>query len=103
MDTCQRLDKWLWFGRFVKTRVLAAELVASGHVRINRTQVVKPGHDVRAGDVLTVAIHGRVRVVRVCGLAERRGSPEMARMLYEELTTAGEHGGAAQNMDASGA
>jgi ribosomal 50S subunit-recycling heat shock protein len=53
--------------------------------------------------VLTVAIHGRVRVVRVSGLAQRRGSPEMARMLYEELTMAGEHTGAAQNMDASGA
>ncbi len=79
VDTRQRLDKWLWFGRFVKTRVLAAELVAAGHVRINRTRVVKPGHDVKAGDVLTVAIHGRVRVVRVSGLAERRGSPEMAR------------------------
>jgi ribosome-associated heat shock protein Hsp15 len=103
VDTRQRLDKWLWFGRFVKTRVLAAELVAAGHVRINRTRVVKPGHDVKAGDVLTVAIHGRVRVVRVSGLAERRGSPEMARMLYEELALAGEHAGVAQNMDASGA
>ena len=103
MDPRQRLDKWLWFGRFVKTRVLAAELVAAGHVRINRTRVVKPGHDVKAGDVLTVAIYGRVRVVRVSGLAERRGSPEMARMLYEELTIASDHAGAAQNMDASGA
>ena len=103
VDTRQRLDKWLWFGRFVKTRVLAAELVEAGHVRINRARVVKPGHDVRAGDVLTVSIHGRVRVVRVSGLAERRGSPAMARMLYEELTMGGEHAGAAQNLDASGA
>jgi ribosome-associated heat shock protein Hsp15 len=100
-DTRQRLDKWLWFGRFVKTRVLAAELVAAGHVRINRTRVMKPGHDVRAGDVLTVAIHGRVRVVRITGLAARRGSPELARMLYEELTSTGAHAGAAENMDAS--
>lgn len=102
MDTRQRLDKWLWFSRFVKTRVLAAELAAAGHVRINRTRVVKPGHDVRVGDVLTVAIHGRVRVVRIIGLAARRGSPELARMLYEELTTTEVHAGAAENMDASG-
>jgi ribosome-associated heat shock protein Hsp15 len=81
----QRIDKWLWHGRFVKTRSLASRLVADGKVRVNREKVIKPSHTVQAGDVITAALAGRVRVVRVLLLAERRGSPAEARQLYKDL------------------
>ena len=81
----QRIDKWLWHGRFVKTRSLASRLVADGKVRVNRERVVKPSHMVKAGDVITAALAGRVRVVKVLLLAERRGPPAEARTLYEDL------------------
>ncbi len=81
----QRIDKWLWHGRFVKTRSLASRLVADGKVRVNREKVIKPSHTVQAGDVITAALAGRVRVVRVLVLAERRGPPAEARTLYEDL------------------
>lgn len=81
----QRIDKWLWHGRFVKTRSLASRLVSEGKVRVNRERVVKPSHMVKAGDVITAAVAGRVRVVKVLLLAERRGPPSEARALYEDL------------------
>ncbi|WP_421696204.1 RNA-binding S4 domain-containing protein [Aestuariivirga sp.] len=80
----QRLDKWLWFARVVKTREAAAGLVESGHVRINGLKTPKPGHAVKAGDVLTIVLNTRVRVLQVEGLAERRGPAETACRLYRE-------------------
>jgi ribosome-associated heat shock protein Hsp15 len=81
----QRLDKWLWFSRMLKSRTLAAELVSQGKVRLNRARVVKPSQTVRPGDVLTIALRGRVQVLRVLATGERRGPPEEARQLYEPV------------------
>ncbi|MCA3555594.1 MAG: RNA-binding S4 domain-containing protein [Aestuariivirga sp.] len=80
----QRLDKWLWFTRVVKTREAAASLVESGRVRLNGQKTLKPAHGVRPGDVLTIVLNSRVRVLRVAGLAGRRGSAAAARLLYRE-------------------
>jgi ribosome-associated heat shock protein Hsp15 len=68
----QRLDKWLWFARVVKTRPLAKALVEAGKVRINRDRVTSADRPVRLGDVLTVVVAGRVRVLEVIGFADRR-------------------------------
>lgn len=81
----QRLDKWLWFARAAKTRTLAAKLVTSGAVRINRLRVEAPSHPVKVGDVLTIALRSGVAVWRVCDLGERRGPAVVARRLYEDL------------------
>jgi ribosome-associated heat shock protein Hsp15 len=80
----QRLDKWLWTARVVKTREDAASLVESGHVRINGQKTLKPGHAVKPGDALTIVLNSRVRVMHITALAERRGPAEAARLLYEE-------------------
>lgn len=84
----QRIDKWLWFARIAKTRTLAADLVQSGKVRLNRLRVEKPSHSVRVNDVLTVVANRRVRLLKVLGLGQRRGPSATARTLYEELTAA---------------
>lgn len=86
----QRLDKWLWFARFVKTRTLASELVSAGKVRLNRVRVEKPAQTVRPGDVLTITLHRRVQLVRVIGIAGRRGPSAAAQKLYEQLTAEGD-------------
>ena len=80
----QRLDKWLWFARVVKTREDAGSLVETGHVRINGQKTVKPGHAVKPGDVLTIVLNARVRVLHIEALGERRGPAEAARLLYRE-------------------
>jgi ribosome-associated heat shock protein Hsp15 len=79
-----RLDKWLCYARFARTRSLAARLCSDGAVAIGGAVVLKPGHPVRVGDILTLR-HGRVRrEITVLALAERRGSPQEARRLYVE-------------------
>jgi ribosome-associated heat shock protein Hsp15 len=85
----QRLDKWLWHARVVKARSSAAELVASGHVRINGVRERSPGHGVKPGDVLTIALDRSVRVLKVLSFAERRGDAASARVLYDDLDAAG--------------
>ena len=82
----QRLDRWLWHARLVRTRGAAAALADAGYVRINGTRVDAPGHHVRAGDVITVALDRGVRVLKVRAFAERRGPATAAEVLYEELT-----------------
>jgi ribosome-associated heat shock protein Hsp15 len=81
----QRLDKWLWHARVVKARTSAAELVASGHVRINGVREKSPGHAIKAGDVVTIALDRSVRVLKVVGFSERRGDAQAARALYDDL------------------
>jgi ribosome-associated heat shock protein Hsp15 len=81
----QRLDKWLWHARVVKARTSAASLVESGHVRINGVREKSPGHAVKAGDVVTIALDARVRLLKVTGFSERRGDANAARALFEDL------------------
>ena len=82
----QRLDKYLWFARMARTRSAAAQLVSSGHVRVNGRKIDQPGRAVGQGDVLTISLERAVRVLRIVALAERRGPYEQARLLYEDLT-----------------
>lgn len=81
----QRIDKWLWHARVVRTRSSAAALVDAGHVRVNSQRIDAASRPVRAGDVVTVALDRSVRVLRVLGFAERRGPAEAARALAEDL------------------
>lgn len=84
----QRIDKWLWHARVVRTRSAAAALAASGHVRVNGERVDAPSRAVRPDDVVTVALDRTVRVLRVLRFAERRGSADDARALWEDLAPA---------------
>ncbi len=81
----QRIDRWLWHARIVKTRSLAASLVASGYVRVNGKRTGSSAHAVRKDDVLTVALPRVVRVLRVIDFADRRGGAALAATLYEEI------------------
>ena len=84
----QRLDKWLWCARVVKTRSAAVRLIADGKVRINGVRALKASRLVHAGDVVTAMAVGRLSVLRVIGTAERRGPASAAHSLYEDLTPA---------------
>ncbi len=81
----QRIDKWLWHARVVKTRADAAGLVAGGGVRLNGVRQTSPGHTVKAGDVLTIALDRTVLVLKVIGFSERRGNAVLARSLYQPM------------------
>ena len=80
-----RIDKWLWYARFFKSRSLATRTCAAGKVRANSAVVRKAHHGLRIGDVLTFPQGGRIRVVRVLAHGSRRGPAPLARTLYEDL------------------
>ena len=84
----QRIDKWLWFARLVKTRTLAQKLSLSGSVRVNREKVEAASQLVKAGDVLTIAGERGVRVLKVVSPGTRRGPAPEARLLYDDLSEA---------------
>jgi ribosome-associated heat shock protein Hsp15 len=69
----------------VKHRGLAVELIEQGHVRLNKARVTKPGHAVKPGDVLTIALQNHIRVLEVKDVATRRGPYAEACKLYDEV------------------
>lgn len=80
-----RLDKWLWYARFFKSRTLAASLCNAGRVRVDGQIVSKAHHKLRAGDVLTFPQGRQIRIVKVVALGTRRGPAPEAQALYEDL------------------
>jgi ribosome-associated heat shock protein Hsp15 len=85
----QRIDKWLYFARVVKTRTLATKLTQAGKVRINRQKIDNAARRVRPGDVLTITLRGQVLVLRVTRIGTRRG-PATEAALFEDLSPASE-------------
>jgi ribosome-associated heat shock protein Hsp15 len=86
--TSQRIDKWLWHARVVRTRTAAAGLANGGHVRVNGARIAAASTPIRVGDVVTVALTGGVRVLKVEAFASRRGPSQEAKRLYVELREA---------------
>jgi ribosome-associated heat shock protein Hsp15 len=80
-----RLDKFLWFARIVKTRALAQQLAEDGRIRIHGRVADRAHAPVRVGDVLSFALRGVVRVIRIEQLPPRRGPAAEARLTYSEL------------------
>ena len=82
----QRLDKWLFFSRAVKSRTLAQKFIESGVVRVNSERTVRADHKVGAGDVLTMHIHDHLMVWRILDPGSRRGPASEAATLYDDLS-----------------
>ena len=80
-----RLDRFLFFVRLLKTRSLAQSLIEAGNVRLDGKRVAKPAEEVHLGSVISFALHGCVRVVRVLTIPARRGPASEARACYKEL------------------
>ncbi|MBO88800.1 MAG: hypothetical protein CMP14_04715 [Rickettsiales bacterium] len=85
-DRRLRIDKWLWYARFFKSRNLSAKLAASGRLRVNRKVVYRSKHTVQPGDILTFPKGKHIRVIEVVALGERRGPAAEAQMLYRDLS-----------------
>jgi ribosome-associated heat shock protein Hsp15 len=80
-----RLDRYLHCIRLVKSRTLAQAVIDQGHVRLDGKRVEKASEDVRIGSIVALPLHGRIRVLKVLCLPERRGPAPEARACYEEL------------------
>jgi ribosome-associated heat shock protein Hsp15 len=84
-----RMDRWLWFARFFKSRSMASRVCAARSIRVNGAIAAKPNHMIRPGDVLTFPIGRDIRVIRVQALGMRRGPAPEAQVLYEDLVPPG--------------
>lgn len=87
-----RLDRFLWFARLVKTRGLAQDLASAGRLRLDGRVIDRAAAPIRVGNILTFALSGRVRVLRVEALPARRGPGPEARACYAELAVSSEPG-----------
>ncbi len=85
MPDSQRIDRWLWFARFFKSRTLAAKACDGRRVRVNRQVIAKSSATLKVGDVLTFPQARRIRVIKVLDLGQRRGPAAEAQTLYEDL------------------
>ena len=85
MKTEVRIDKWLWAVRLFKTRSQATEACKSGKVRLD-TQIVKPSHDVKPGDEISVNQHSVTRTVKVLQLLENRVGAPLVQLYMQDLT-----------------
>lgn len=87
MNPSLRIDRWLWFARFFKSRSLAAKICAEHRVRVNGAVINKSNHQVKADDVLTFPQGREIRIVKVLELGSRRGPAAEAQTLFEDLST----------------
>ena len=82
----QRLDKWLFFARMVKSRSLAQSYILSGNVRVNGNAVRQSSHMVKPGDKLELSLERSSKILLVLASGERRGPYEEAKLLYDDQT-----------------
>ena len=80
-----RVDKWLWYARFFKSRTLAVKLCVGRRLRVYGETGIKPHHLIKVGDVLTFPKGPHIRVIKIIALATRRGPAPEAQALYEDL------------------
>lgn len=82
----ERLDRFLFFARAIKSRTLAQKFIESGAVRVNSERTDRSDFKIGAGDVLTMALHNRIVVWRIIAPGTRRGPATEAQGLYEDLS-----------------
>ena len=80
-----RVDKWLWYARFFKSRTQASKLCTSGKIRLNSRLIKKANSTLKKGDVLTFPKGDNIRVIKVISLANRRGPAKEAVTLFKDL------------------
>ena len=81
-----RLDTWLWYARFYKSRSLSSKAILSGKLKLNSNKINKPGSKVKINDVLTINHINMVRIIQVQSLGSRRGPASEAQQLYNDLS-----------------
>ncbi|MBL4613751.1 MAG: RNA-binding S4 domain-containing protein [Magnetovibrio sp.] len=81
-----RIDKWLWYARFFKSRTLAGKFCQAGNVRLNDQLITKAHVMVGPDDVLTFAKDDVVMVSKIKHIGTRRGPAVEAQGLYQDLS-----------------
>ena len=78
-----RVDRWLFYCRFFKTRSLATAAVSGGHVKLNGERTT-PGSRIKCGDQIDLIRERLPYSLQVTGIPNRRGPAAEARNCYLE-------------------
>ena len=81
-----RLDTWLWYARFYKSRSLSSKAILSGKLRLNSNKIIKPASKIKINDVLTINHVNAVRIIQIQSIGSRRGPASEAQALYNDLS-----------------
>ena len=85
MITEVRVDKWLWSIRLFKSRTIATEACKEARIKLGEL-TLKPSHDIKIGDLITVHKDGFKLSIKVKDLLEKRVGAAIAKNYYENLT-----------------
>ena len=80
-----RIDKWLYYARFFKSRKCANDMISKGKLYINDMNMKKPSNMVKIGDILTFPKCDYIRVIEINFLPESRKSAVIAKEFYNDL------------------
>ncbi|MBP6793869.1 MAG: RNA-binding S4 domain-containing protein [Saprospiraceae bacterium] len=80
-----RVDKWLWSIRLFKSRTIATDACKDGKVKLGESYL-KPSHEIKTGDLLTVFKEGFRLQIKVKDILSKRVSASLAKNYYENLT-----------------
>lgn len=80
-----RIDKLLWFLRFVRSRSLAQAIVEAGHIRVEGRRISRSSALVHAGQHLVIPLESGIIVMRLVKVPARRGSAPEAQSCYIRL------------------
>ena len=83
MSDSLRIDRWLFFCRFFKTRSKATAAVTGGHERLNGERAA-PGVRVQVGDRIELVRDRLPYSLQVTAIPSRRGPAPEARACYAE-------------------
>lgn len=64
-----RIDKYLKVSRLIKRRTVANEVCEQGRVKIN-DKVVKPGSEVKMGDIIEIQFGNNVTTIEITRVSE---------------------------------
>lgn len=78
-----RIDRWLFYSRFFKTRSRATSAVTGGHVKLNDERAT-PGSRVKPGDRIDLVRERLLYSLEVLVIPNRRGPAVEAKAAYRE-------------------
>ena len=79
-----RVDKWLWYARFFKTRSLSSRFITANGIKLNGKKIFKQSALVSPGDRVTLSMGNDLKIIEILNCGSRRGPASEAQLLYCE-------------------
>ena len=81
-----RLDQYLYYIRLFKSRNLASKFIITNRLRISGQVTQKPHRLLSTGDVLTLSLNDKLKIIEVINIPNRRGPYLESLNFYKDLS-----------------